>query len=266
MICHCSKSVSVNCAKADQLPKTVAIAAILVAFDIITDLAGTFPPFSSLFRRVNQIWAKPTNPVISIPVLILRQVQIKLRTKFLLTLSLCLSFVMIIVTIIRASGLHAEGEDAIDTVWEIHWQWIECCVAVTMVSLTAFRSFFIQHSSRNQSPQKRPWYQGVKAALTVSKTTSKKEHEKIRDWPHIPGGTMTGMRTFIDGKGRERTATDLSSSDGTGDESEDFWPLQHQHQQQQEAGAQGIRVQHKFSTRWEPVSFYSFQKDLSSRY
>ena len=137
---------------------------------------------------------------------------------------------MIIVTIIRVSGLHDRHAKAIDVVWEFHWQWVEACVAITMVSLTAFRSFFVQHNSRNNSPPKRPWYAGVKAIMTGRGSEDKKE--AVREWPKIPGGTMTGMRTFIDGRGNEVE--------------EDVLPLHHE-----QRNRQGIVVQHDLSSMSE---------------
>lgn len=134
---------------------------------------------------------------------------------------------MIVVTIIRVSGLHHRKADAVDLVWGIYWQWVEACIAITMVSLTAFRSFFIQHSSRNQSPLKQPWYAGFKAVMINHKPSGQKAN--TRQWPQIPRGTLTGVKTFIDG----RRATD---------EEADIWPLQEQ------PVSQRIMVEHSLST------------------
>ncbi|KAL8826676.1 MAG: hypothetical protein Q9191_003651 [Dirinaria sp. TL-2023a] len=129
---------------------------------------------------------------------------------------------MIIVTIIRVSGLHDPKANAIDVVWEVHWQWVEVCVAITMVSLTAFRSFFIQHSSRNQPSPKKPWHASIKAAVVGHHFSQ--ENLATREWAQIPGGTMTGMRSFINGNGDEGN--------------EDVWPLREQ------SDGQDIRVHH----------------------
>ena len=165
-----------------------------------------------------------------------------IRTKIYLGFSLCLSAAMIIVVITRASGMKVRGSSTFDTVWEVHWQWIECCIAITMVSLTAFRSFFIQHSTRNQSPRERPWYGGMKAAATSKK--SNEENGTIHEWVQMPGGKISGIRSFISGQGREHTDAHLS---GTAVKGEDFFPLQDQE-------PHAIRVQHDFSTQYEPAS------------
>lgn len=140
---------------------------------------------------------------------------------------------MIIVTIIRVSGLRDRKADAIDIVWEFHWQWIEACIGITMVSLTAFRSFFLQHSSRNQPPPKRPWYTGIRAAMTKHKSSEK--GSDIREWPHIPGGTLSGMRTFIHGIGETQVEEDGLSL-------------------QDQPGSKGIRIEHNLSIFSETVS------------
>lgn len=119
---------------------------------------------------------------------------------------------MIIVAIIRVSGLHDRKANAIDLVWEYHWQWVEVCIAILMVSVTAFRSFFIQHSGRNQSPPKRPWYSGIKAAVAKYSYTSSGIEPPDRELPTIPGATMTGMRTFIEGNEEHDEGKDLHTA------------------------------------------------------
>ena len=116
-------------------------------------------------------------------------------------------------------------------------------VAIIIVCLSAFRSFFIQHNSRNQSPPKRSWYVAAKASLS-NKSSEKNDCEL----GPIPGATLTGMRTYIGGVGDE-SAQGINQA---GNQEDDLWPLQ------QEAAASGqgqrIRVRHDLSTHWEPVS------------
>ena len=49
---------------------------------------------------------------------------------------------MIVISIINTSSIHTSGE-FFDLVWKLFWQQVEACSAVIVVSLTAFRSFFI---------------------------------------------------------------------------------------------------------------------------
>ena len=61
---------------------------------------------------------------------------------------------------------------------------------------------------------------------------SEEKKEAVREWPKIPGGTITGIRTFIDGRGNEVE--------------EDVMPLHHKQQHRQ-----GIVVQHDLSSMSE---------------
>ncbi|KAL8942143.1 MAG: hypothetical protein Q9216_001828 [Gyalolechia sp. 2 TL-2023] len=87
------------------------------------------------------------NSVISIPVSLLWNVRIKPRQKLGIGAFLCLSIVMIIIAIIKASGIRT-SVDSFDLVWELFWQQMEACTAVVMVSFTAFRSVFISNKQR----------------------------------------------------------------------------------------------------------------------
>lgn len=85
--------------------------------------------------------------VITIPIRLLWNVRIKPRQKLGIGAFLCLSIVMVIVAIIKASGIRT-SVDSFDLVWEVFWQQIEACTAVLMVSFTAFRSVFISNKSK----------------------------------------------------------------------------------------------------------------------
>ncbi len=172
---------------------------------------------------------------------ILRKVQIRIRTKLLLGLSLCLSAVIIVVVVTQISGLHVPGKSTIDIVWEIYWQFIEGCVAIIVVCVAAFRSFFIQHRSRNQSPPRSPWYQGVKTFWSnkASVTSSGEGYEL----PTVPGASLTGMRTYIEGSGREYPR----GSNSAQEQEDDLWPLR------DTADGQRMTVQHDISAHWENV-------------
>lgn len=162
---------------------------------------------------------------------ILRGIQIKFRTKVALGLCLCMSIVVMIISIIQVAGIRVPGRSKLDLVWVVYWQMIEALVAIIIVCLTAFRSFFIQNRSRNQSPPKKPWYSGIRAVWgnKSSGVTTEEQHEL----PQIPGGTLTGMRTFIDGNGRD---TALRGDDDT-------WPLR------PSASGHDCQIQQNLSTR-----------------
>ena len=128
---------------------------------------------------------------------------------------------MVIVTIARVSGLR-NGSN-LDPVWDFYWQVVESCIAITMVSLTAFRSFFVQERSRRTPSPQRSWYQGVKAFL--SSKSSAESAKEAWELPPIPGGHMIGLRTLIGGNGRSSVGAGNTLHDEYG-QSEVSWPLQ----------------------------------------
>ena len=103
---------------------------------------------------------------------------------------------MCVVALIRLSGL--QNGDFIDQTWVEFWQQMEACVAVMLVSVTAFRSFFVSSDSK-QSPKK------------VAQINQQVSRKRPFDWtrtadhrlPKIPSATLTGLRTFVRGGPRE---------------------------------------------------------------
>lgn len=137
----------------------------------------------------------------------------KPRQKFGLGVFLCLNVCMIIVAIIRISGLHYHG--TFDNTWIFLWQQVESCVAVTMISLTAFRLVFVANASRRRLKKEvSPWLPS-----TPNVFRSHKRHasdDQVLDELTIPSATLTGMRTFIRGGQEEtsRSADETLYSDG----------------------------------------------------
>ena len=93
--------------------------------------------------------------VITIPIRLLWNVRIKTRQKLGIGAFLCLSVVMIIVAIIKASGIRT-SVDSFNLVWELFWQHVEACAAVLMVSFTAFRSIFLSNKQKVDKNNGRP--------------------------------------------------------------------------------------------------------------
>lgn len=94
--------------------------------------------------------------VVSIPTIMLWQVRMKTAQKLGIGAFLCLSFCMIIIACIRFSGLRIRGSSV--DVWQFFWLEVEACVAVCMISLTAFRSVFASNSSNAKAAKARPLY------------------------------------------------------------------------------------------------------------
>lgn len=130
--------------------------------------------------------------IIAIPVHLLWAVRINPRQKLRLGLSLCLSIFMIMMAIVKMSGLRST-RGTFDMAWVMFWHYAEGCTAVLMVSLIAFRSLFVSQSLSSPRPN------------ILSSWASKLRLRRVRrdqdlQWtnlPSIPPATLTGMRTFI---------------------------------------------------------------------
>ena len=180
-----------------------------------------------------------TLPVISIPVYLLWKVKIKLRQKLWMGTFLCLSAFMIVIAIVRLSGLRTQGT-TLDLVWKRFWQQVEACVAVLMVSLTACYAFFMADSSSSGDAEVRLWQYPQRSVWN--------QVRRVRDndgrLPTIPSATLTGMRTMI--RGEQRFSIPRPEIDRT---SSDTQPLR--------VKSQGIKVISDIEIHSERVRFYS---------
>lgn len=206
--------------------------------------------------------------VIAIPVNIIWKVRVSLKQRVALALSLCLSFVMIIVTVVRVSGIVITSAQSIDVLWEIYWQYIEAAVAVVMASLTAFRSLFIIRGSGGgeHHPDARS-YSGLTLlrkifSIRTWRRSSKEQGMQVlsneelpehcdSSLPEIPGALMTGIRTFIRGAGisQKSHAYSMQSHTQTLERSGDTQPWCSYPNQSRN----GIRVQHDVSLNSDRV-------------
>ncbi|KAL8699566.1 MAG: hypothetical protein Q9201_005933 [Fulgogasparrea decipioides] len=163
---------SVICLQGPGFRRTLAIGILAKCLDIVTDIL-----------------------LITIPVALLWNVRIKTRQKLGIGAFLCLSVVMVIVAIVKASGIRT-SVDSFDLVWEIFWQQIEACVAVLMVSFTAFRSIFISGKSKANKRNDRPSVLSRFLIWLSSRKYSRGDVERLspsnptdRSPPHVTLGT-----------------------------------------------------------------------------
>ncbi len=136
--------------------------------------------------------------VVSIAARILLQVKIKSRQKLGIGVFLSLSILMTIIAFVRISGYRAHG--SYGYTWQAFRMEFEACVAVIMVSLTAFWSFVAAESKASRS-KFRPWYSSSVARLRKGRKTSVSGYN-MEGLPAVPRATLTGMRTFIAGPHR----------------------------------------------------------------
>ena len=163
--------------------------------------------------------------IIGIPLRLIWSVKIKPRQKLVLGIFLSLNLFMAIVASIRVSRLKIRG--IIDDVWLFIWQQIEACVAVAMVSLTAFRSAFVksENSGARKKAAKKPWYSSTVHAIRHNRLHRRSDEEHLEELPSIPSATLTGMRTFIAGGRHSRKGRQISASPSSFDGELDDWPL-----------------------------------------
>lgn len=136
--------------------------------------------------------------VLTFPIAIVWKVRINRRQKFGLGTTLCLSVVMIIIAVIRISGIRLEGGE-VDIVWLAFWQQQECSIAIIMVSLTAFRSLFVADAQARR-PRYTPSTWRERMVWNRHHRDSRSSAKgAMGELPQIPSATMTGLRTMIRG-------------------------------------------------------------------
>lgn len=160
--------------------------------------------------------------VLSLPVSILWKVRITVRQKIGVAFSLCLSGAMVLVTIVRIAGMKLRGSGNVDIVWLAFWQQQECSIAVLMLSVSAFRSFFVPSSARSPAPR----HQGYSPSEKRRRFLRRRPHPDMYDThetnglPQVPGATLTGLTTVIEGNTQAEERADLDQQlDGDHDHS-----------------------------------------------
>lgn len=125
--------------------------------------------------------------VLAIPIWLLWRVRLERNQKLGIAAFLCLSICTALMVITRLSGRYYHGK--YDNIWVFLWQHIEACTAVTMLSLTAFRSVFVE---AKPGPNKaRPWVPST-ARLLARRKKAIFPNPHLDDLP-IPSATLTGL-------------------------------------------------------------------------
>lgn len=163
-----------RCSGPSSNTRQVRVTSVTTAFDVVTDFM-----------------------VASLPIMLLWKVQISIHQKLGLGIMLSLSLVMAIVAIVRLAGIRLGGGE-VDIVWVSFWQQQECSIAVCMLSVTAFRSFFVANSTPNRARIVSAYW---KNKLLRRKALDESSEKGVDDLPTIPSATLTGVRTMIRGSG-----------------------------------------------------------------
>lgn len=164
--------------------------------------------------------------IISLSFCLLWKVRIKPRQKFFLGVFLSLNIFIAIIAYVRVSGLEINA--TFDEIWLFVWQQIEACVAVAMLSGTAFRSVFVSSTSARagRDEGRTPWYSSTVEKIRSRKKQRSSDEEGVLGWPSIPSATLTGMRTFINGGRQTNDMNAISRADSV-DEAESVEWQQH---------------------------------------
>ena len=191
--------ISLACTGPAAEHRTIRDTAITTAMDITSDLL-----------------------VLYLPVSILWKVRISVRQKIGLAFSLCLSGAMVLVTIVRMAGIKLGSSGSVDIVWLAFWQQQECSIAVLMLSVSAFRSFFVPSSVRSPAPRR----QGYSPSEKRGRFLHRRPHDDLyathetNGLPQIPSATLTGLTTVIEGNRQAEERADLDQQfDGDHDRS-----------------------------------------------
>ncbi|KAL8919246.1 MAG: hypothetical protein Q9208_006907 [Pyrenodesmia sp. 3 TL-2023] len=184
--------------------------------------------------------------VLYIPVNLIWKIQIRWTQKVPLVLSLCLTAIIILVTITRIAGIEKGGQ--VDGVWESYFLIVAAEVGIILASVSTYRTLFVSHRRGDRAKAKRdlkdqehfysPTRELIRRVLIPSPWRSKarepstphenKEHHyhyvDVEALPEIPRAYMTGVRTFINGRVVGADDADVMGSQMTQDDDDD-WPL-----------------------------------------
>ncbi|KAI4089616.1 MAG: hypothetical protein LQ339_008522 [Xanthoria mediterranea] len=178
---------NLKCISPYYIRRTTAVEATTIVFDIITDLM-----------------------ILAIPPYLIWKVRISRRQKLGIAFFLCLSISMVVIAIIRISQVHSPTYN----IWATFWQQLEGCVAILMVSLTAFRTLFVTSPSSDSQEKaarqhgdgyrKRLWYR-YKGSSGEGDDAGSGKVERAKVVPvdiTVPNAALTGIRTYIRGSPR----------------------------------------------------------------
>lgn len=181
--------------------------------------------------------------VLYIPFRLIWKIRIRWTQKIALSVSLGLIVLTIVCTITRMSGIKTGRLfDSIDSIWETYWQFVAANLAIIMTAATAFRTFFVSRASNERVPEpagsKDRWYTKGRllllSAFSLPSWRSKpkadvsggdKNSNVAMELNHqIPRGTLTGIRTMINGNSRTKVENWQIMHSIDGGESEDSRP------------------------------------------
>jgi len=232
----------VQCAFGKGVQRGIALAVSQMILDIVGDLLSEYLMLQDVSVSLLGILLNLCFKVLYIPVRLIWKVKIRWSQKIALASCLCLTILTIMCTITRISGIHTgRTVQSVDSVWETYWQFIAANLALTMTAATAFRTFVSRVRDREAQPprSRKIWYMKSQRFLhslfTPWSWRLKPSGDSSRegngsDVPmqlpyQFPGGTMTGIQTFIDGQGRTKAEDSQISRSMAEEYYDDPWSL-----------------------------------------
>lgn len=197
-------TTSVQChQEGTRLNLLVAMSWAQMATDIFGDVLSKFQPETT-------VYCSKIPTVLAIPVILIWKIRVGWSQKVALAFSLCLTIVVVILTIIRIAGLRFLGK--VDPVWETWCIAISAEIGLSLVAVSAFRALYVAKAKDrrvNRTITSFGWYnKGLSIFRRITNTNSTRSGKDKKDVDFlendIPHGTMTGMRTFIDDNGKTR--------------------------------------------------------------
>lgn len=179
-----------------------------------------------------------------IPVNLIWRIQLRWRQKVPLVLSLCLTGIVILISITRVAGINRGADKA----WQTYFLIVSAEIGVILASISTYRAFYVSRrrtdddrAGRSRGHQKYrflPNRRTIKLFFASSPRPSTPREGSSREdkWqddferhpmgslPQIPSAHLTGMRTFIQGHGQWIDSSRVMGSQGI-EEVGDDWPL-----------------------------------------
>ncbi|KAK4168393.1 hypothetical protein QBC43DRAFT_310179 [Cladorrhinum sp. PSN259] len=162
--------------------------------------------------------------ILVIPCVLIWQIRVRFTQKLALGFTLCLTIIMIVITVVRITGLRWRGKP--DSVWETFFIIMAAEIGLSLVAVTAFRELYVSKTRHRRQADDgdnirsfgwygaksksvfRPW--AAKGTVTTSSSASNRtdgfENMEMGNGQFIgyevSGGTMTGLQTFVEANGR----------------------------------------------------------------
>ena len=173
-----------NCTGPTADDRQVRLAVVTTLFDISTDIL-----------------------VASFPVILLWNIRISTRQKIGLGAMLSLSLIMASLAIVRISGIRLD-DGHVDVIWLAFWGQQECSVAMIMISITAFRSFFVANAQKRDRSLRYSNVYWPKRLLQKSRFGRSDEANRRDLDIEIP--SLTGVQTIIRGPTKSKPTSPLT--------------------------------------------------------